>query len=162
MQRLIRTALVAAIALSGCSSSEGSTANTVDPTVVDSSGTVAGMPVDTTASTVPEATIADSTTTASPSTGTVTEDDLVRFLAATESVLRGTALEDVVYDAPEIYIALAQSACARFTAGESFELISTDLVAAVASENADDDQRLVGAILGAATHTICPEHADLV
>ena len=160
-------ALVMVIAFAGCSSSAATTTTVTSTTDAGSTTTVVQSPVTTAVETAPTAVtpttvIVDTTATASTAAGPVTEDDLVRFLAATESVLKGTALEGVVYDAPEIYIALAQSACARFTAGDSFDAVAADLVAAVASANAEDDQRLIGAILGAATHTICPEHADLV
>ena len=91
----------------------------------------------------------------------VTEDDLTVFIAAVERALAGTILEGAVLDDPEIYIALAQSACVRFTDGQDFDAIATDLLASLASSDADTDAAtLVGALLGAATRTICPEHAD--
>lgn len=94
---------------------------------------------------------------------TVTEADLERFIAATESAIAGTSAEGAVLEAPEIYIAIAQSACARFTDGDDFETIAADLLADIAAgDPTGDDERLVGGILGAATHTLCPEHADKI
>lgn len=162
VRRLARVTVVAVVSLAGCSSS----ASTVTPTT-----TTVALPTDTNGPTV--STVGPSvsaTTEAVPTTsmaaaadGAVTEADLVRFIEATESVLSGTSWEGAVYGAPEIYIALAQSACARFTNDQSFEVVAADLLTAVAGADAnDDDERLVGALLGAATRTICPEHADLV
>ena len=86
----------------------------------------------------------------------------MRFIAAVETVLTGTPNEGLVRESPEIYIAVGQAACARFTAGDSFDQVSNDLLTDLMSANPSDDRRLVGAILGAATQTICPEHADLI
>jgi hypothetical protein len=90
----------------------------------------------------------------------VTEDDLVRFVAATEAAIAGTPDAGIVEEQPEEYIALAQAACARFTAGESFDSVAADLLAEL--DRSGTGERLVGALLGAATRTICPEHAAVV
>lgn len=92
--------------------------------------------------------------------GPVTEDDLALFIAAAERSLEGTSQESAVFDDPEIYIALGQVSCDRFSNGEKFDEISLDLLADIDTDQADDETRLVGAILGAATQTLCPEHAD--
>jgi hypothetical protein len=52
----------------------------------------------------------------------ITDDDLTRFIAAAEVPLQGTSLEGVVFEAPEIYIAIAQVSCARFSDGETFKV----------------------------------------
>jgi hypothetical protein len=90
----------------------------------------------------------------------VLQDDLVRFVAATEVALAGTPDAGVVEEQPEVFIALAQAACARFSGGDSFDTVAGDLLADMSASGASE--RLVGAILGAATRTICPEHAALV
>jgi 2-keto-3-deoxy-galactonokinase len=90
----------------------------------------------------------------------VTQDDLVRFVAATEAAIAGTPDAGVVEEQPETYIALGQAACARFTGGESFEVVAADMLAELDASGASE--RLVGAIIGAATRTLCSEHADLV
>jgi hypothetical protein len=103
------------------------------------------------------------TTTVAPTTVSppaVTQEDLVRFVAATEAAIAGTPDAGVVAEQPETYIALAQAACARFSGGESFESVATDLLADL--DESGTGERLVGAILGAATRTICPEHAALI
>ena len=97
-----------------------------------------------------------------PPAAAVSQADLVRFIAAAETVLKGTSNEGIVYDAPEIYIAIAQAACARFTAGESLQQVAGELLTQLASTDPTDDKRLVGAILGAATQTICPENAGVI
>jgi hypothetical protein len=92
----------------------------------------------------------------------VTEDDLTLFIAAAERSLEGTSQESALLDDPEIYIALAQISCDRFSAGEQFDQIAIDLLADIDTDDSDDETRLVGAILGAATQTLCPEHADKI
>lgn len=166
MHRLLTLAAVAAIALAACSNS-GTAGNETDPNVsitLSDRSTTTSAPLSPQTASAPAngATVAAAETTALPATGTVTEDDLSRFLAATETVLKGTANQGVVYDAPEIYIAIAQTACARFSAGETFRQVANDLLTELATTSPDDDNQLVGAILGAATQTICPEHADLI
>lgn len=108
----------------------------------------------------PDATVNDATgdeAVASP--GAVSEQDLARFVAATEAALAGTSIEGVVLEAPEIYIAIAQASCARFGQGDSFEQIVSDYLADTEAAPGADDEQLIGAILGAAVETICPEHA---
>ncbi len=100
-------------------------------------------------------------TTASVSDA-VTEADLARFVAATEAAIDETSLAGVVFESPEIYIALAQAACARFSEGADFDAVAAELLTGLASEPSEDVERLAGALLGAATRTICPEHADRV
>lgn len=90
----------------------------------------------------------------------VTEDSLARFVAATEAAIAGTVDAGLVEDRPEIYIAVAQVGCARLSAGESFAVIADEIV--VELDGSDGGERLVGAVLGAATRTICPEHADKI
>ena len=96
-----------------------------------------------------------------PATGPdeVTEDDLARFIAATEAALVDTNIEGVVLEAPEIYIAIDQASCARFTQGENLEQIVNDHLSDTAAATDTDDEHLIGAVLGAAVETICPEHA---
>ena len=89
----------------------------------------------------------------------VTEDDLARFVAASESAVAGTSVEGVVFDAPEIYIAIAQASCARFTEGDTLEQVVNDHLDATGAESAADEE-LIGAVLGAAVETICPEHTS--
>lgn len=90
----------------------------------------------------------------SDAAGPVTEDDLAVFVAAAERTLGGTALEGTILDAPEIYVAIAQSACARFEAGDAFDVVASELLDTLDS-GSNDDAILVGAVLGAATQTVC-------
>lgn len=184
MQPLAKTVLVASLAMTACSSGDTESQPTVSVSSVTDSTTAAttappvattepavdvgqstavdstDAPRDSTSTTAPTTQLADSPV---PTTGdAITGDDLTRFIAAAEVPLRGTSLEGVVFEAPEIYIAIAQVACARFTDGDTFEEIADDLLAQLESDASDDDQRLVGAIIGAATRTICPEHADKI
>jgi hypothetical protein len=53
----------------------------------------------------------------------------------------------VSVDPPPIYIAIGQVACARFTAGDTFEQVSDELLIELAGTNPGDDEQLVGAIL---------------
>lgn len=172
MRRLTALALMAGLAVTACSSSddadsadstlaEDSRQDAVDSSEADTDSAVsvpAQTPVSSTGS-------ADEVTVTSdpPTPGIVTEADLARFIAATEEALQGTDQAGVVMDAPEIYIALAQASCARFSAGESFDQIASGLLSELADGGSrDDNERLVGAILGAATRTLCPEHADKI
>ena len=178
MHRVLTLTVAAALSLVACSDSEPAddeSAATTTTTIVDTTAatTTSTARTTTTANTTTVAPSASTTsaasapadqttTTAPPSSDAISRDDLVRFVAATESVLEGTSNEGVVRDAPEIYIAIGQAACARFTAGDTFEQVSNDLLTELASTNPGDDELLVGAILGATTQTICPEHADLI
>jgi hypothetical protein len=92
----------------------------------------------------------------------ISDDDLVRFVAAVETAIDGSRSAGLVFETPEIYIALAQAACARFSDGASFDEIAASMLAELGSDRPDDDERLVGAVIGAATRTICPEHRDQV
>ncbi len=89
---------------------------------------------------------------------TLTVDDLARFVAAAEAALVGTGIKGDVLEAPEIYIAIAQASCARFTQGDSLKEIVNDLMGDTTAPTATDEQQLIGAVLGAAVETICPEH----
>ncbi len=179
MRRLATIAVIAGCAITGCSSSNEQTepsttaAGTAAPALDTDITTPGSLAVDEPATTEitddtvapatdPNADAATPATSTGPSLDPVTEDDLVRFIAATEVPLKGTSLEGVVFEAPEIYIALAQAACARFSAGDSFNLIADDLLEELATDKPTDDERLVGALIGAATRTICPEHADKI
>jgi hypothetical protein len=92
----------------------------------------------------------------------VTEEDLARFIAATEAALVGTSAEGLILEAPEIYIAIAQASCARFTQGDSLQQIVNDHLDDNDTTPVADDEQLIGALLGAAVETICPEHAAKV
>ena len=175
MHRLpITVATIAALTLAACSS----TPHNADPastatntagggTVHSASGptttaTLTAMSSASTAPPDPTTTSTATTTTTATGVGTVSQDDLVRFIAATETVLKGTPDEGVVYASPEIYIAIAQSACARFAAGDTLQTVANDLLTQLATTNPTGDKRLVGAILGAATRTICPENSGVI
>lgn len=168
MRRLTLLTLIAVLAGSACSSdpeeAEVTTSSISDAT--ESSGVNDSVP----ASAAPDGT--DEVTTSSaenttptpepepPSTGAVTEDDLTLFIAAAERALEGTSQEAAIFDDPDIYIAIAQTSCDRLSAGDPFEEIAIDLLADLTTDGAEDETRLVGAILGAATQTICPVHAN--
>ena len=141
------------------SSTEGAVPGTSPRTApeVDEPAVVASTSTEPVAPTVaPVATIAEE------QPDEVTAADLARFVAATESAIEGTASAGLVLEAPEIYVALAQAACARFTEGASFDEIANGMLAELGPDPTADDERLVGAVIGAATRTICPEHADRV
>lgn len=164
MRRLTTLGIVATLVASSCSSEEATSTTAAQA----ESATDISVPVDSEASTsvsaitTPAAT-SDSTSDSGPTTtDVVSADDLTLFIAAAERSLEGTSQESAVFDDPEIYIALGQISCDRFTAGETFEQIATDLLADIDTDDSVDETRLVGAILGAATQTICPEHADKI
>lgn len=92
----------------------------------------------------------------------VSDADLENFLASVETAIQGTRHEGVVFEEPDTYIALAQAACARFSDGHTLDEIADDMLGAVGGAATTDDERLVGALLGAATRTICPEHSDKI
>jgi hypothetical protein len=152
------------IPLSACSDGGGST-DAIETTTEPSTGsTVAGAEqsatLPETPSTAPTSTPLG--TASAPATTPVFEDDLVTFIAASEAALEGTRYQGAIFEAPEPYIALAVAACARFSAGDELEQIVADLLAELGGtgENDEDDERLAGAIIGAATRTICTEHSD--
>ena len=165
MRRLATLAILAALTVSSCSSDAtsapgdrpDSATELAAPAVTGAQAPVQSGPDPSTAETVDSA-----PTSVATSTDVVTEEDLTLFIAAAERTLEGTAQESVVFDDPEIYIALAQISCDRFSAGETFEQIATDLLADIETDAAADETRLVGAVLGAATQTLCPEHADKI
>lgn len=187
MRRMSAIAIVAGIGITGCSSSGEQAESTTSVTSIPEVETTVPVDTDSTAvstiagettvaSEVTETSLAPTTDTGDATTTTAapaadptstspdagTEDDLIRFIAATEAPLEGTSLEGVVFDAAEIYIAIAQASCARFSDGDTFEQIAADLLEQLDSGNTIDDERLVGALLGAASRTICPEHADKI
>lgn len=181
MRRFATLAVLTGIAFTACSGSDSdtdsTTARTPDPGTANASTTSVPAPDPT-----PEATVADDdpTTTVVESTTTtvvepteeptsdptqpdpVSQADLENFLASVEAAIEGSRHEGVVFDAPEIYIALAQAACARFSEGHSLDEIANDMLGEIDGADSTDDERLVGALLGAATRTICPEHADKI
>lgn len=89
------------------------------------------------------------------------QEELVRFIAAVESVIEGSSYEGTVFETAEIYIAIAQGFCARLSSGAELDLIIDDYFVAAGLVIPDDDDLLfVGAILGAGIQTLCPEQAD--
>jgi hypothetical protein len=91
-----------------------------------------------------------------------TEKDLARFLAATEAALVDTSAQRLILEAPEIYIAIAQVSCARFTRGDSLEQVVNDHLDDTDATPSADDEQLIGALIGAAVETICPVHASKI
>jgi hypothetical protein len=73
---------------------------------------------------------------------------------------RHSSAEGLRLEAPEIYIAIAQGSCARFAQGDSLQQIVNDHLDATDTTPSADDEQLIGALLGAAVETICPEHAS--
>jgi hypothetical protein len=172
MRRLMMLAIVATLAATSCSSDEATSitapaaqadsgSKETDPSVAI--GTEAGAPEEASLATTPAPENADQTPDPAPTTtDVVSEDDLTLFITAAERSLEGTSQESAVFDDPEIYIALGQASCDRFSAGATFEQIATDILADIDTDDSNDETRLVGAILGAATQTLCPEHADRI
>ena len=96
----------------------------------------------------------------------VSREDLVVFVAAMEQSLEGTSYEGAILEEPEVYIAAAQTFCARLENGDSivkvindylFELSGTDV-----SDSLPDDVALVGALIGAGVQTICPSQTGVL
>lgn len=173
MRRLTMLTLAATLAVTACSSDQqaSTTSTTVQaepgsttPEVTVADDATADLPAATNAATTTPAadTISVPDPESSAAADSVTEDDLTLFIAAAERALEGTSQQAAIFDDPEIYIALAQTSCTRFSTGASFEQIATDLLADLDTDDAQDETRLVGAILGAATQTLCPEHADKI
>jgi hypothetical protein len=165
MRRLLMLAIVATLVAASCSSDDATSITA--PADSASTETDLSVPIGTEAVVAPAPTPApeDAGSTPDPAPTTadvVTEDDLTLFIAAAERALEGTSQETAVFDDPEIYIALGQASCDRFSAGATFEQIATDLLADIDTDDSNDETRLVGAVLGAATQTLCPEHADKI
>lgn len=170
MLSLVKVMIVASLAVTACSSGdvESNPKVSVPPVVTHEPSGSTGSTTDGSTE-VPQEEDSTATPTTRPDDVSnptkddgITDDDLTRFIAATEVPLQGTSLEGAVLEAPEIYIAIAQLSCARFSEGDTFEEIADDLLAELGLGASDDDERLVGAIIGAATRTICPEHADKI
>jgi hypothetical protein len=104
----------------------------------------------------------DTSEEATTAPDSIIEEDLARFIAATEAALVDTSAEGLILEAPEIYIAIAQASCARFTQGDSFHQIVNDHLDGTYTTRTADDEQLIGALLGAAVETICPEHTAKV
>ena len=162
MRRHATLAILAALTVSSCSSDATSAPGDRPDSATELAGTGAQAPVQSGPDPATAETVDSAPTSVATSTDVVTEEDLTLFIAAAERTLEGTAQESVVFDDPEIYIALAQISCDRFSAGETFEQIATDLLADIETDAAADETRLVGAVLGAATQTLCPKHADKI
>lgn len=173
MRRLTMLTIVATLVASSCAGDDSTTTPSTPATQSESASvdTDPLVPVATEtaapAETAPSTTILEESsapTTAPTATvaDPVTEDDLTLFIAAAERSLEGTSQESAVFDDPEIYIALGQASCDRFSTGEKFDQIAIDLLTDIDTDDSDDETRLVGAILGAATQTLCPEHADKI
>lgn len=172
MRRLTMLTIAITFVIGSCSSAE-TTSSTTPPSSASESESEAEPTADPVITEAPEtdetepaatAVAATDVPSSDPATdsASVSEDDLARFIAATERALVGTDQESVVFDDPEIYIALGQASCARFSAEDTFEQIATDLLEEIDTEESDDETRLVGAVIGAATQTLCPEHADKI
>jgi hypothetical protein len=142
----------------------------LSPLAAACSGTDSVSDTTTTTSDRPEAAAESNETSSSNNTyeeatiasDSVTEEDLDRFLAATEAALVDTSAEGLILEAPEIYIAIAQGSCARFTQGDSLGQIVNDHLNDTDTTPAADDEQLIGALLGAAVQTICREHVAKV
>ena len=98
---------------------------------------------------------------ATPEPDPVTEADLARFVAASEAAVVNTSVEGTVLDAPDIYIAIAQASCARFSEGATLEDVVAEHLDGELSTS-QDERELIGAVLGAAVETICPEHTEKI
>ena len=148
-------AVVVGLLVAGCSDTESvtDTANSEQPDA-------AASETDETDSN--DSTGGDSSDVSTSVPDAVTEEDLARFIAATEAALVGTSAEGLILEAPEIYIAIAQASCARFTQGDSLQQIVNDHLDDTDTTPVADDEQLIGALLGAAVETICPEHAAKV
>lgn len=154
---LLLTALVAACSGDRLGSPDAATPAAsvpAEPAAVDRSSASTGDTAD-------EAARASAPEAAAPAGDAVSADDLTLFIAAAERALAGTAQQDAVFDDPDIYIAIAQASCARFSDGDEFDQIAADVLVDTSTGSADET-RLVGAVIGAATQTICPEHADAI
>jgi hypothetical protein len=148
-------AVVVGLLVAGCSDTESVT-DTANPDQPDT----AASETDETEST--DSSDGDSSDVATSVPDAVTEEDLARFIAATEAALVDTSAEGLILEAPEIYIAIAQASCARFSQGDTLQQIVSDHLDDADTTPVADDEQLTGALLGAAVETICPEHAAKV
>lgn len=151
-------AVVVGLLVAGCSDTESvtDTANSEQPDAA------ASETDETDSNDSNDSTGGDSSDVSTSVPDAVTEEDLARFIAATEAALVGTSAEGLILEAPEIYIAIAQASCARFTQGDSLQQIVNDHLDDTDTTPVADDEQLIGALLGAAVETICPEHAAKV
>lgn len=148
MNRRLLIAVCTVTLLGGCAGSS--------ETPLQTTGEPASSTKDTTAATSSDPVV--TTEADSPTSIPVDKADLVRFVAATEAVLVGTPDEGLVNETPEVYVALAQFACELFDGGGTFDSVTTELL----GTDTTTSDLLIGAVVGAATRTICPEHAELV
>jgi hypothetical protein len=151
MNRRLLIAVCTVTLLGGCAGSNETSPQTTVELASSTKDTTA-----TTASTLSNPVV--TTEADSPAAVPVVKADLVRFIAATEAVLAGTPDAGAVNETPETYIALAEIACERFDDGESFEAVTAELLGTASTAS----RRLIGAVVGAATRTICREHANLI
>lgn len=92
--------------------------------------------------------------------GVVIQADLARFVASAEAVMAGSAYENVIYDDPELYIAIAQTMCVWLDEGQSVDEVIEGYLLAGDDSPTVEDQAFAGALLGAGVQTLCPTHGS--
>ncbi len=95
-----------------------------------------------------------------------TTDDVVLFIAAVERSIDGTSHEGIVYESPEIFLAIAQGFCDGLRAGQSVDTLAGDYLAefsgVASSLESSDDALLIGSVLGAGVETLCEDQSHKI
>jgi hypothetical protein len=96
----------------------------------------------------------------------VTTDDVVLFIAAVERSIDGSSHEGIVYESPEVFLAIAQGFCDGLRDGQSVDTLAGDYLAEFSDEasslEASDDALLIGSVLGAGVETLCDDQSDKI
>jgi hypothetical protein len=91
-----------------------------------------------------------------------TRDDAVRFIAAVEKSIAGTTNEGIVYESPDVFLAIAQGFCDGLRDGQSVDELASDYLAEFSdgiTEASADDVLLIGSVLGAGVETLCEDQS---
>jgi hypothetical protein len=151
-------ALLTVLALAACGGGPSTAAPGMD------AGTTAGSAPPTSTSGAPDTT--GVVTTTDPRVSEAAPDDaVVVFIAAVEETLTGTSYEGAALADPDVFVATGRLFCDQLDAGDDIDTVLarylTELAGGVDAAG-DDELVLAGAVLGAATVSLCLDHAAAV
>ncbi len=140
----------------------GGKAVTTDPAALPDQSENATVATDA-ATTIPAVSTAPTSTVADPTAVEADTPAYDVFLAAVADTLDGTRFEGAPFEDPEVFAATGLLFCERMAQGEAGEQVVVEFLSELAGGDAtlaDGDQLvLTGALMGAATETLCPRAA---
>jgi hypothetical protein len=94
-----------------------------------------------------------------------TRDEAVWFIAAVEKSIKGTTNEGIVYESPEVFLAIAQGFCDGLRSGRSVDELASEYLAEFSDGSSGasaDDVLLIGSVLGAGVETLCEDQSSKI